>query len=437
MKNKVHIVTLGCPKNEVDSEVMAGLLRRSGMEIVADPEESDLILVNTCTFIDDAKEESVGTILEIAGAKGERRLLVTGCMAEQYGEELLKEIPEIDSVLGVRSLDRVAEDVSRILGRPGRKGGVPSEGHDRIGEKRALLGPSHTAWLKIAEGCGRKCSFCTIPSFRGDRSVSRSPESLVREANALAGRGAKEICLISQETTSYGNDLPGDVSLASLIDSLSLIESVRWLRILYAYPSTIGDVLIQRIVEGKICRYIDIPVQHISDRILRSMKRGMTGRDIRTVLERLRTGVPGIALRTSVLVGYPGETKEEFRCLRDFLEEFAFDHLGIFRFSPQEGTVAAGLPDPVPDEVALERHQELTDLQERIVQERNDARIGSETEILVDSVDEEGVWGRTESDAPEIDGAVLIPRGDAEPGDFLRVRITEAGGSLLVAEWMK
>ncbi|MFH1278359.1 MAG: 30S ribosomal protein S12 methylthiotransferase RimO [Candidatus Eisenbacteria bacterium] len=431
---KVYIHTLGCPKNEVDSEVMAGILARRGLETTDSIDEADLLLVNTCTFIDDAKEESIQAILEAGEAKGKRKLLVTGCLAERYGNELRKEIPEIDGLVGVRSLHRVGEEAERLLG------GLPvcdpaeaSGDENRLGPGRSLLGPVHTAYLKVAEGCDRPCAFCSIPSFRGGLA-SRTLDSLEREARGLALRGAKEIVIVGQETTAYGKDLGEDASLATLLDRLHPIEGLRWVRILYAYPTAVEDDLIERLAAGKACRYIDVPIQHVSDSLLRAMRRGTSGKGVRETIRRLREGVPCIAIRTSLLVGFPGESSEDFDELRRYVEETAFDRLGVFRFSPQEGTVAATLPDPVPEEVALERQQILTDLQEAIADERGRALVGTRTEILVDEADEKGVWGRTESDAPEIDGAVFLPGVTAKPGDFLHVRITEAGGSTLIAE---
>jgi ribosomal protein S12 methylthiotransferase len=433
---RVYIHTLGCPKNEVDSEGMAGLLRREGMEIVRTPEEADLIVVNTCAFIDDAKEESIGAILEAGRDKGPRKLLVAGCLAESHGDELLASMPEIDGVVGVRALHTVASRARAILRRGPARGlaSVPeSNDPDRIGEGRFPLGPSHTAYLKIAEGCDRTCAFCSIPAFRGPLS-SRSPGSLVREAHTLAARGAREIVLVAQETTAYGKDLGGDASLPLLIDRLAEIEGIRWVRVLYAYPSAVDDALIDRLADGRASAYLDMPVQHVSDAVLRRMRRGTPGRVVRETVARVRERAPGAALRTSLLVGFPGETDADFEELLAFAREAAFEHLGVFRFSPQEGTEAAALRDPVPEAVARERAQRLLDLQETIVEDRARRALGTRPLVLVDREDEEGVWGRTEADAPEIDGAVLLPRGSASAGDFLHVHITEASGATLFGE---
>jgi ribosomal protein S12 methylthiotransferase len=433
---RVYIHTLGCPKNEVDSEGMAGLLRREGMEIVRIPEEADLIVVNTCAFIDDAKEESIGAILEAGRAKGRKKLLVAGCLAESHGDELLASMPEIDGVVGVRALHTVASRARAVLGRsPARHiASVPEANDpDRIGEGRFPLGPSHTVYLKIAEGCDRTCAFCSIPAFRGPLS-SRSPASLVREARALAARGAREIVLVAQETTAYGKDLAGGASLPLLIDRLAEIEGIRWVRVLYAYPSAVDDALIERLADGRASAYLDMPVQHVSDAVLRRMRRGTPGRTVREAVARVRARAPGAALRTSLLVGFPGETDADFEELLVFAREAAFEHLGVFRFSPQEGTEAAALPDPVPEAVARERAQRLLDLQETIVEDRVRRALGTRPLVLVDREAEEGVWGRTEADAPEIDGAVLLPPGSASAGDFLHVHITEASGATLFGE---
>ncbi|MFH1681135.1 MAG: 30S ribosomal protein S12 methylthiotransferase RimO [Candidatus Eisenbacteria bacterium] len=434
--NRVFIHTLGCPKNEVDSEVMAGILRRDGWEIAEAAEEADLILINTCTFIDDAKEESIGAVLEAGRAKGARKLLVAGCLAERYGADLLREVPEIDGLTGVRSLHAVGRAARKLFEISPRRAPDSANGDgdpDRIGEGRLPLGRSHTAYLKIAEGCDRPCAFCSIPAFRGPLR-SRSIGSLEREARSLAARGARELVLVAQETTAYGKDLGDGSGLPALIDRLHRIEKIRWVRVLYAYPSEIGGALIERLADGRACRYLDIPAQHASDRMLRAMRRGMSGSTVRGALERLRTRVPGIALRSSLLVGFPGETDADFDELLRFAEEAAFEHLGVFRFSPQEGTEAASLPNPVPDDLAEERMRMLLDLQERIVERRTRGLIGRSIEVLVDGEDEEGVWARSESDAPEIDGAVILPRGSGAPGDFLRARITGAAGPVLFAE---
>jgi len=433
---RVYIHTLGCPKNEVDSETIAGILRRDGWTIAPSAEESDLILVNTCGFIDDAKEESIGAILEAGRAKGTRKLLVAGCLAERSGAELLREMPEIDALAGVRSLEAVGRAARALFAdRPARapRAAEEPDDPDSIGEGRLPLGSSHTAYLKIAEGCDRPCSFCSIPLIRG-RQRSRSLESLEREARILAARGARELVLVAQETTAYGNDLGDRATLPALIDRLAAIEGIPWVRVLYTYPSEIDNSLIERLADGRACRYLDVPVQHASDRMLQAMRRGMSGRAVRTIIGKLRARVPGIALRSSLLVGFPGETDEDFEELLRFAEEAAFEHLGVFRFSRQEGTEAAALPDPVPEELARERAQTLLDLQERIVDAGTARFVGRTLPVLVDSEDEEGVWGRTERDAPEIDGAVLLPAGAGAPGDFLEVRITGAAGSTLFAE---
>ncbi|MBN1825908.1 MAG: 30S ribosomal protein S12 methylthiotransferase RimO [Candidatus Eisenbacteria bacterium] len=435
-KNKVYILTLGCPKNDVDSEAMAGILAREGLEATDDPERADLIVVNTCTFIDEAKEESIEAILDAGAAKGGRKLLVTGCMAERYGAELMREMPEIDGVIGVRSLHLVGVEARRLL--EGEDGGdteraLPAPDPDRIGEGRIPLGAKHTAYLKIAEGCGRTCTFCSIPSFRGTRLESRPAESLEREARALAARGARELVLVAQETTAWGRDLGEPAGLAGLIDRLAEVREVRWIRVLYGHPETVDDLLLDRLASGAACRYLDVPIQHVSDRMLRLMGRGMTGDDLRRKIARIRERAPEITLRSEIMVGFPGESEADFFELRNYIAETAFDRLGVFRFSPQEGTAATRLPDPVPEETARERHQELVTLQEEILEERGRRLVGARLDVMVDGGDEDGLWARSEADAPDIDGAVLIPGESAPAGTFLEVEITEAGGALLVA----
>jgi len=433
VKRKVFIVTLGCPKNEVDSEVIAGILRREGMEIVLSPEDADLIIVNTCTFIDEAKEESIETILEVGSGKGKAKLLVAGCLAERYGEELLREMPEIDGLVGLRDVARIGAVAQDILG--GSPVSDPARWSDENGRGEIRAGGvrKHSVYLKIAEGCDRPCAFCSIPSFRGSLR-SRSLDSLLRETALLAERGAREVVLVGQETTAYGRDLGNGTSLATLVDGLSEVPGIRWVRILYAYPTAVDDALIELLAGGRACRYLDMPIQHISDPLLRRMQRGTPARVIRETVEKLRRRVPGITLRTSVMVGFPGEGEEDFDELRRFLEETRFERLGVFRFSPQEGTAAAGLPGAVPEEVAEERRQVLVDLAEETLEENGLAAVGEDREVIVDDTGSDGLWCRTEADAPEIDGAVLLPGAEGKPGDFLDVRIIDSRSSILIGE---
>ncbi len=434
-RKKVFIHTLGCPKNEVDSEVMAGIFQRDGLAIAATPEEADLVVVNTCSFIDTAKQESIDAILEAGQDKGHRKLLVTGCLAERYGDELLREIPEIDGLVGVRALQTVGAAAQRVLkGSPvcDRDLAWLAEEQDPLSEARLSLGTAHSAYVKIAEGCNRPCAFCSIPSFRG-KLASRTVPSLVQEMRGLALRGASEIILIGQETTAYGNDRNDGSSLPALFDEIMTIEDLRWVRLMYAYPSAVSDELIDRLGQGNICSYLDMPIQHASTSVLKNMRRGMSGNVIRETVARLRERVPGLTLRTTVMVGFPGETDADVAELIEFVKEARFDHLGVFPFSPQEDTHAATLPDPVPEDVARDRQQMVLDAQEEIAYARTQRLVGTTQTVLIDEFIDGETHARTEMDAPEIDGVVTIPGYAGAPGTYLEVEIEEAYGPTLVA----
>ncbi len=431
----VFIHTLGCPKNEVDSEVMAGLFAEEGLTVVEHPEDAGLLVVNTCCFIDEAKEESIEAILEAGKRKGAGKLLVTGCLAERYGPELREEMPEIDGLVGVRSITTAGEVAARMVGGvPGCDRDAPGNGDaDGISERRRSLGTTHTAYIKIAEGCDRPCAFCSIPSFRGPLA-SRSVESLVRETERLARLGAKEIVLVGQETTAFGADRGEKDALPRLFDALAEIEAVRWIRLLYAYPTGVTQALVERLGRGNACRYIDMPVQHISTSVLKRMRRGMSGDEVRRAVDRVRSAGGKITLRSTVLVGFPGETDTDFRLLADFVRESRFDHLGVFRFSPQEKTAAASLDGAVPEEISRERQQEILDIQTEIMDEKGERRVGERLTVLVDEIHEGESWCRTERDAPEIDGVVILPGAAGSPGKFLEAKIVDSRGPVLFGE---
>ncbi len=430
-KNTVFIHTLGCPKNEVDSDVMAGLFEREGLCVVESAEGADLLVVNTCCFIDEAKEESIDAIIEAGKLKGGGKLLVTGCLAERYGDELREEMPEIDDLVGVKSIEKAGEVAGRMLSTtPVCDRDADWGSADRISEGRSSLGTAHTAFIKIAEGCDRPCAFCSIPSFRGGLA-SRTPESLEREARRLAGLGAKEAVLIGQETTAYGSDLPGGPSLTALLDRMRTIDELRWVRLLYAYPTGVTSELVDRLGRDNICRYIDMPVQHVSTGVLRRMRRGMSGDEVRRTVDTIRSAVNDITLRSTVLVGFPGETDEDFRQLADFVRDTRFNHLGVFHFSAQEDTVAASLDGALPEDIAMERKQEILDIQNSVMEERGTGRIGERQTVLVDEIRDGEAWCRTEGDAPEIDGVVIVPDADCAPGDFLEVEIDDSRGPVL------
>ena len=461
---KIGFISLGCPKNLVDAEVMLGLAEEAGHVVTPVAEEADVLVVNTCAFIDRAKEESVNTILEMAELKKQahgRRLVVTGCLAERYREELKNEIPEIDAVLGTGEVPRILE---ALTGTPAASSGAhplafytrdPGQGARPIdalqfgidlpaylydaNTPRRLATPGHYAYLKIAEGCDYKCAFCIIPKMRGHYR-SRTRESIVHEARSLAARGVKELLLISQDTTFYGIDRKERGALPRLLRQLNNVDGLEWIRLLYLYPTTVSDEVIEAIGElDKVCKYIDLPLQHASNRVLQRMKRPGTRESYERLLGRIREQVPGIALRTTFIVGFPGETAEDFDELMNFVEAIGFDHVGAFTYSHEEGTTAFGLEDDVAPAEKEERQATLMARQRGIVEERQSRRLGERTRVLIDgpSPDHElVVRGRLQGQAPDIDSQVYLTDCDpssVDPGDFLDVEIVGAQGYDLVA----
>ena len=413
---KVNIISLGCAKNLVDSEIMTGGFIRSGLNIVDEPDESDAILVNTCGFLDIAREESINTILEAAQLTKDnhRRLVVMGCLSERYSTELKKEIPEVDRFFGTN-------DHNQILAYLTGKDFI----RDDPSFFRSLLTPSHYAYLKIAEGCDNGCSFCSIPQMRGLQK-SRSIEAIESEALRLVDNGVKEILIIAQDTTSYGWDLRPKRYLGELISTLDKIgDPLRWIRLHYAHPAHLSIKTMKAMAScEKVCKYLDIPIQHASDKILKSMKRGLNQDGIRKRLNLLREMVPGIRLRTTLIVGYPGETDEDFMELCDFVQEQQFDRLGIFTYSEEEGTSAAFLDDNVSRDVKDERKEELLSIQNDIMLEKNSPLVGKDMDVLIDKTGETVSVGRTEYDSPEVDHIVRV-EGKQKQGEFLKVNITD------------
>jgi ribosomal protein S12 methylthiotransferase len=439
-KKRVGMVSLGCPKNLVDSEVMMGLLARQGYEITADSRSADVLIVNTCGFIDSARQESVETILEMAELKKTgnlKRLIVAGCLVERYRDDLKAEIPEIDACIGVNQLTEIESVVEpnghRILP-------VYSEGasapelflYDETTPRLRATAP-YTAYVKIAEGCDHTCAFCIIPKLRGVFR-SRSPESILREVEMLAAQGVKEFVLISQDTTAYGADLGLRDGLARLVDSIAEVRGVEWVRFLYCYPTAITDQLLD-VMAGRpnICNYFDIPLQHASRRMLARMRRGGNREAYERMIERVRLRVPGVAVRTTFIVGFPGEREEDFEELQDFVSATEFDRVGVFTYSDEENAPAFELNEKVDHEIAKQREKRLMKAQARISRRRNRRLIGSRVRVLLEGTSKESdllLEGRMESQAPEIDGSVLIndvPAGiNVRPGDFVTVEITEA-----------
>lgn len=429
---KILFISLGCDKNLADSEEMLGLLTAGGHEITDDETQADAIVINTCCFIKDAKEESVETILEMAEYKKTgscHALIVTGCMAQRYQKEIIEEVPEVDAVLGTTSYGDIVKALEEAVA-----GNHFEEFRDidylpDTGSKRVLTTGGHFGYLKIAEGCDKHCTYCIIPKLRGKfRSVPM--ERLIAQAEDMAEQGVKELILVAQETTVYGRDLYGKKSLHILLKKLCEIRGIRWIRILYCYPEEIYDGLIETIRdEKKICHYLDIPIQHASDRILKRMGRRTSKQELIDIVEKLRREIPDIILRTTLITGFPGETEEDHEELKEFVDEMEFDRLGVFTYSPEENTPAAEMADQVPEEVKEERRDELMELQQEISYDRGQDRIGQELLVMIEGkvADESAYIGRTYGDAPKVDGYIFVQTGELlMTGDFAKVRVTGA-----------
>ncbi len=437
---KILFVSLGCDKNLVDSEVMLGILAEKGYAFTDDEAEADIIIVNTCCFIGDAKEESVNTLLQMAEYKKEGRLkalIAAGCLAQRYRREIMEEIPEVDAVVGTTGYDQIAELLEQALAGEHK---LLCEETDRLvltDAKRILTTGGHYAHLKIAEGCDRHCTYCIIPRLRGAyRSVPM--ERLLREAEELAGQGVKELILVAQETTLYGTDLYGEKSLHVLLKKLCRIRGLRWIRIQYCYPEEIYEELVQTIrEEPKICHYLDLPIQHASDRVLKRMGRRTNQADLRRIVEGLRREIPDICLRTTLISGFPGETEEDHEELLRFVDEMEFERLGVFAYSPEEDTPAASMADQIPDEVKEARRNELMELQQEISFEKAEAMVGRELWCMVEGrvVDEQAYVARTYMDAPGVDGYLFIQTAaELMSGDFVNVHVTGADEYDLIGE---
>ena len=429
---KILFISLGCDKNLADSEEMLGLLTAGGHEITDDETQADAIVINTCCFIKDAKEESVETILEMAEYKKTgscHALIVTGCMAQRYQKEIIEEVPEVDAVLGTTSYGNIVKALEEAVA-----GNHFEEFRDidylpDTGSKRVLTTGGHFGYLKIAEGCDKHCTYCIIPKLRGKfRSVPM--ERLIAQAEDMAEQGVKELILVAQETTVYGKDLYGKKSLHILLKKLCEIRGIRWIRILYCYPEEIYDELIETIRdEKKICHYLDIPIQHASDRILKRMGRRTSKQELIDIVGKLRKEIPDIVLRTTLITGFPGETEEDHEELKEFVDEMEFDRLGVFTYSPEENTPAAEMEDQVPEEVKEERRDELMELQQEISYDRGQDRIGQELLVMIEGkvADESAYIGRTYGDAPKVDGYIFVQTGELlMTGDFAKVRVTGA-----------
>ena len=437
---KILFISLGCDKNLVDTEVMLGLLASRGYEMTDDENQADVIVINTCCFIHDAKEESIQNILEMAEYKKQgkiRALIVTGCLAQRYRQEIIDEIPEVDEVLGTTAYDKILDAVDAAL--KGRHEVILSE-LDALPlpeTKRLVTTGGHFAYLKIAEGCDKHCTYCIIPKIRGNfRSVPM--ERLLKEAQDLADQGVKELILVAQETTLYGKDLYGDKSLHILLKNLCKTAGIRWIRILYCYPEEITDELIQVIKEEpKICHYLDLPIQHANDTILGRMGRRTSKQELVDIIGKLRKEIPDICLRTTLITGFPGETKEQHEELMQFVDEMEFDRLGVFTYSPEENTPAAEMPDQIDEEVKLDRQADLMELQQEIAFENAEDMVGREVLVMIEGkvAGENAYVGRTYRDAPNVDGLIFI-NTDREllSDDFARVKVTGALDYDLIGE---
>lgn len=434
----IGIVSLGCAKNLVDTEAMLGILGHKGFRIVADPQEADVIIVNTCAFIDTAKEESIQTILEMAAYKDKRcrLLIVSGCMAERYHDEILAELPEVDAVVGTGDYHKIAEVIARAYA--GEKVVLFGHMNEALPEEvRMLSTPGYMAYIKIADGCDNHCTYCIIPKLRGTYR-SRPMEHIVEEATALAAGGVRELVVIAQDTSRYGIDLYGTYRLPELLRRLCAIDGLHWVRVLYVYPEVITDELIDVFqTEKKLVPYMDIPIQHSDSAVLKRMGRHLTHEQLTELLAKLRRKLPNLVLRTTVIAGFPGETEEQFNALLSFVKEMRFDRLGAFAYSQEEGTPAAQLPDQLPDEVKAARAEQILAAQAVISDEMQQAKIGTTAEALVEGYDEESLmyFGRTQGDAPEVDNTIYFAaERELLPGEFVQVEILNADTYELIGQ---
>lgn len=443
-RQKFNIISLGCARNLVDSEVMAGILHKSNYEMVGEAEKADIVLVNTCGFIGAAKEESIDTILDVARLKEAgkiKKLVVAGCLSQRYPDEMAAELPEVDLFIGTGEVPRIAEILREHEANAARRQfiGVPSYIYDHA-TPRLRSTPSYSAFLKVSEGCDHKCAFCIIPQMRGPHR-SRSIDSIIRETVELAQSGVKEINLIAQDLTAYGRDRKDGTSLEGLLRQMEKVAGIEWIRLLYAYPNFLDLSLLELIRDSeKICKYMDIPFQHVSKPLLQRMRRGKSGSAVREAVERLRRTIPGLTLRTSLIVGFPDESEADFKELLEFVEESQFERLGVFKYSEEEGTAATRMSGKISEEEKERRWQELMDLQAAISRTKNEALIGSIQRVMIDEVysDSHKATGRTQAHAPEVDGAVFVESLEGHAaicgGELMDVKITGALDYDLVGE---
>ena len=448
---KLGLISLGCPKNLVDSEVMLGIIEKYHIEITNDPEAAEIIIVNTCGFIESAKQESIDTILSMSAYKTEgccRYLIVTGCLAQRYAQELFQDMPEVDAIVGTNVYKDIAQVIERVM--QGQRVLHLSEtdfekinleglqGNERnLPDPRKLTTPPYMAYLKIAEGCDNFCSFCAIPLIRG-RYTSKPYEQVMAEARELVERGVKELIVIAQDTTRYGQDLYGKLRLAELLHDLNALPGLKWIRVLYSYPNTFNDELIEAYATlPKVCHYVDLPLQHASDRLLHAMRRRDKLSETKKLLKKLRERIPDIVIRTTFIVGFPGETEEDFAILKEFVTEQKFENAGVFQYSQEENTVAATLPEQIPEETKQERYDELMAIQAGVSEDVHRSMEDRELEVVVEgyeSEEENLVAARSYREAPDIDGSIFVENAPGlNPGDFIRVRIEQGFAYEVVA----
>ncbi len=437
---KVGMISLGCPKNQVDGEVLLAKLADAGFKIVNTIEDSDIMIVNTCGFIEAAKTEAIETILEVAEYKNAgiiSAIVVTGCLAERYKDDVLSELPEVDAVVGIGANSDIVKVCQKALCGISTAN-FPNKCYLPLNEKRMLSTPPHWAYLKIAEGCDNRCAFCAIPGIRG-KFRSRPMDEVIDEAKTLAAKGIKEVILIAQDTTKYGQDIYGEYKLAALLKELVKIDEIEWIRLYYCYPQRITDELIEVIRDNeKICSYIDVPLQHSDATVLRNMRRVGTGEDYKALIAKMRKEIPDLALRTTLMVGFPGETDEQFENLCAFIKDVKFDRMGCFAFSPEEDTPAYDMDNQLDDDVKNHRQEILMDLQYGISESLNKSRVGKTYKVIVDSVKDDVCVGRSYMDSPEIDtGITFSSTPDIKIGDFVNVKITDVDGYDLVGEIVK